>query len=145
MVAVGVCDDAAKDFVRIRIDDTSRAGIFFGFGVVIILMTVRKDGEFQQIVVISSVSIFAVMGFPVAVADAETNGLKTFLEVAIVVISIGKPVWIAAFRLPIRERRRVGVTLCGVLRVPQRPATVLTAPGLRAVSFRVIKGKNHSR
>ena len=104
LVAVGVCDDATEDFVRVRVDNTSRARIFLGFlGVEFILMTIGEDGELQQIAVSFPVSIFAMGGLPVAIGDAEFNqrSFKTVLEVAIAVISIGKPVWIAASRLPI--------------------------------------------
>lgn len=121
--------------VRVGVDSAGRARVLLGLlRVIAVLVTVLKDGELQQVVVILAGSVAAVTRglVTVAVAKGDKRSLKTTLQrpVALLVVAVGEPVRVAAASVAIGQWCRVQVAHCVVFTVTQSLAAVLALPGL---------------
>lgn len=124
-----------KVLARVGVNGTSRARVLLGLlRVILVLVSVLKDRKLQQVMVIFAGSVAAVTRglVTLAVAEGDKRATETTLQrpVALLVVAVGEPVWIAAARVAIGQRCRVQVAHCAVLAVFQSLSAVLALPGL---------------
>lgn len=132
-VAVGVRDNATEVLVGVGIDHTGYGWSLLGPLVVIVQVTVRVNGEFQQVMVVFGVSVLAVLGGSItrALAKLDQRVFETVCQLPIPVVTVFKPVGVAAARLPIGERCLVGIPLGLALTKDECFPIVGALPGLK--------------